>query len=132
MRMRARRRSLVGAVGALALSAGFLGAAPPAQAAVAGPVVINEVYGGGGNTGATYKQDFVELANVSSQPVDLSGWSVQYASATSTTSTSYAATPLSLTLPAGASYVVREATGSVGTTDVPSDAIGTIAMSGTA
>ncbi len=127
--MRAGRRSLVGAAGALALSAGFLGAAPPAQAAGAGPVVINEVYGGGGNSGATYKQDFVELVNVSSQPVDLSGWSVQYAAASGTFS---AVTALSDVLPAGASYVVRESQGSGGTTDVPSDVTGTIAMSGTA
>lgn len=127
--MRAGRRSLVGAVGALALAAGFLGAAPPAMAASPGPVVINEVYGGGGNALATYKQDFVELVNVSSQPVDLSGWSVQYASATGT---SYAVTALSDVLPAGASYVVRESQGTGGTTDVPSDVTGTIAMSGTA
>ena len=91
--------------------------------------MINEVYGGGGNSGATYKQDFIELYNKSASTVDLSSWSVQYASATGT---SWASTPLVGTLPAGSSYVVREAQGTGGTTDVPSDVTGTIPMSGTA
>ncbi len=46
-------------------------------------VVISQIYGGGGNLGppaATYNADFVELFNRSAQPVDLTGWSVQYAS----------------------------------------------------
>ncbi|WP_454299470.1 ExeM/NucH family extracellular endonuclease [Salana multivorans] len=62
------------------------GASPPGvspQAVSSGAaVVINEVYGGGGNSGATYTHDFVELRNVSDADVDLAGWSVQYASAT--------------------------------------------------
>jgi hypothetical protein len=38
--------------------------APTAQAVdVTSPVVISEVYGGGGNTGATYQNDFIELYN---------------------------------------------------------------------
>ena len=45
-------------------------------------VVISQVYGGGGNAGATYHNDYVELYNRGAQPVDLTGWSVQYASAT--------------------------------------------------
>ena len=48
----------------LASSGLFLvaGVAVPAQAASAS-VVISEVYGGGGNSGATLKNDFVELYN---------------------------------------------------------------------
>jgi len=45
-------------------------------------VVISQVYGGGGNSGSTFLNDFVELYNRGSQPVDLTGWSLQYASAT--------------------------------------------------
>ncbi len=125
--MRAGRRSLVGAVGAVALTAGFLGAAPPAQAAVSptAAVVINEVYGGGGNSGATYKRDFVELYNASSTAVDLSSWSVQYASATGST---WQVTDLLGSLPPGGSYVVGEASGAGGTTDVVVDVDGGIAM----
>jgi endonuclease G len=50
---------------------------PPDEA----PVVISQVYGGGGNSGATYQRDYVELFNRSAAPVDLAGWSLQYASA---------------------------------------------------
>ena len=57
--------------------------ASPAVANPAGDqVVINEVYGGGGNSGSTYKADFVELYNPTNAAVDLTGWTVQYRSAT--------------------------------------------------
>ena len=36
---------------------------PAAQAAAPNHLVISEVYGGGGNAGATYKTDYVELYN---------------------------------------------------------------------
>lgn len=42
-------------------------------------VVISQLYGG---QGSTYNQDFVELFNNGSDAVNISGWSVQYASAT--------------------------------------------------
>ncbi|MEO6502664.1 MAG: ExeM/NucH family extracellular endonuclease [Jatrophihabitantaceae bacterium] len=130
--MRARGKALISGLTTSALVAGAWLAVP--TSALAGvssgaPVVINEVYGGGGNAGATYKQDFIELYNKSASAVNLAGWSVQYASATGT---SWATTALTGTLPAGAHYVVREAQGAGGTTDVPSDVTGTIAMSGTA
>lgn len=47
-------------------------------------MVISQVYGGGGNTGAPYTHDFVELFNRSSATIDISGWSVQYASSAGT------------------------------------------------
>src|SRR6476469_397416 len=47
-------------------------------------VRITQVYGGGGNSGATFNQDFVELYNEGTAPQDLSTWSIQYASATGT------------------------------------------------
>src|SRR4029453_9385473 len=66
-------------------SAGLVAAAPTAQAIdIASPVVISEVYGGGGNSGATYTNDFIELYNNGTTPFDLSSWSVQYASAAGT------------------------------------------------
>jgi len=40
-------------------------------------VVISQVYGGGGNSGATLKSDFIELFNFGSTSVNLSGWSLQ-------------------------------------------------------
>ena len=48
-------------------------------------VVISQINGGGGNTGAAYTNDYVELFNASSSPVDISGWSVQYANASNAT-----------------------------------------------
>jgi hypothetical protein len=43
-------------------------------------ITITQIYGGGGNLNATYQNDFIELFNRGATPVDLSGWSVQYAS----------------------------------------------------
>ncbi|HEX5312904.1 ExeM/NucH family extracellular endonuclease [Aquabacterium sp.] len=101
-----------------------------AQASSTG-VVISQVYGGGGNAGATYKNDFVELFNAGAAAVNLSGWSVQYASATGT---SWQVTNLSNTvLQPGQYYLIQQAAGTGGTAALPTpDAIGTIAMSGTA
>ena len=44
-------------------------------------LVISQVYGGGGNSGATYSNDFIEIYNRGATAVDLTGWSIQYASA---------------------------------------------------
>src|SRR5437016_13059599 len=44
-------------------------------------VVISQVYGGGGNSGAQYRQDFIELLNNGQTTVSLAGWSLQYGSA---------------------------------------------------
>lgn len=91
-------------------------------------VVISQSYGGGGNSGATYKNDFIELRNNGTVAVDLSGWSVQYASATGST---WQVTALSGSIAPGGYYLIQEAAGSGGTTNLPTpDAIGTIAMSG--
>lgn len=93
-------------------------------------VVINEVYGGGGNAGAVYKNDFIELYNNGNSAVDLTGWSVQYASAAGT---SWSATPLTGSIPAHAYYLIQEAAGTGGTTNLPTpDLTGTINLSGTA
>jgi endonuclease G, mitochondrial len=45
-------------------------------------LVISQFYGGGGNSGAVFTHDFVEIFNRGDSPVDLDGWSTQYASAT--------------------------------------------------
>src|ERR671931_1627540 len=74
--------ALLAILASLALAAAGVGPSTPAQAAPSPNVVISQVYGGGGNTGAPYKNDFVELFNRGTSAIDLSGWSVQYASAT--------------------------------------------------
>jgi predicted extracellular nuclease len=50
------------------------------------PIVVSQVYGGGGNAGAPYNRDFIELLNRTDAAIDLTGWSVQYASAAGSTS----------------------------------------------
>ncbi|HUS05177.1 MAG TPA: lamin tail domain-containing protein [Bryobacteraceae bacterium] len=92
-------------------------------------VVISQVYGGGGNSGATLKNDFIELFNRGDQAVDLTGWSVRYSSATGT---EWLTTPLHGMIAAGGYYLIQEAAGAGGTVSLPSpDASGEIAMSAT-
>src|SRR5918911_635049 len=106
-----------------------LGVAHPAGA-VSSTIVVSQVYGGGGNSGATYKNDFIELYNRSGSPVSVNGWSVQYAA---TTGTTWQRTAINGTIAAGGYYLVQEAAGAGGTTSLPPpDATGTINMSATA
>ena len=124
---RPTRTALTGVASAL-IAAGTIALPSAPATAVSADVVISEVYGGGGNSGATYRNDFVELHNTGSVPVSVDGWTVQYASATGT---SWQRTPLTGTIAPGQRYLVQEAKGSGGTTDLPTpDAVGTIAMSG--
>ncbi|MEC5386781.1 ExeM/NucH family extracellular endonuclease [Uliginosibacterium sp. H3] len=93
-------------------------------------IVISQVYGGGGNSGATLKNDFIEIFNAGNAPVSLNGWSVQYASSAGTT---WAVTPLgNVMLSPGQYYLVQEAVGAGGSVNLPTaDVTGTIAMSAT-
>lgn len=123
-----RALALVAPLGALLLVPQL-----PAQATLPTPsLVISQVYGGGGNSGANYKNDFIEIFNPTATPVNLSGYSVQYASSTGTGA--WQATPLtSVTLQPGQFYLVQESQGAGGTTNLPTaDATGTIALSATA
>jgi hypothetical protein len=115
----------------LAFCSAFLSLSKTAAAATETSVVISQVYGGGGNSGATYKNDFVELFNPTAAPVTVAGWSVQYASSTGT---SWQVTLLpTLTLQPGQYLLVQEAVGAGGTTNLPTpDATGSISMSATA
>src|SRR5262245_8368494 len=80
-----------------------------APAGAASPdIVISQVYGGRGNTGAVYTADFVELFNRGNLAVDLSGWSLQYGSATGLIGTASSDSRASLTgtIPSGGYYLV--------------------------
>ncbi|MFL6229228.1 MAG: Ig-like domain-containing protein [Pyrinomonadaceae bacterium] len=103
----------------------------PSAHAASADIVISQVYGGGGNSGATFKNDFIELFNRGASPVAVTGWSVQY---TSAGGSSWAATPLSGTIQPGHYYLVQEAAGAnAAATNLPTpEATGTIAMSATA
>jgi predicted extracellular nuclease len=94
-------------------------------------VVISQVYGGGGNSGAVFTHDFVELFNRGDQPQDIDGWSVQYTSAAGT-SWGNQSTSLSGTIDPGQYYLVQLAPGAGGSQPLPDpDATGTTNMSAT-
>ncbi|URZ04254.1 DNA/RNA non-specific endonuclease [Clostridium felsineum] len=92
-------------------------------------LVISEIYGGGGNSGSSYKNDFIEIYNPTSSTVDLSGWSVQYASASGSFNN---ITNLSGSIDAHKYFLIKEASGIGGTVDLPNaDATGDINLSAT-
>jgi hypothetical protein len=95
----------------------------PSTHAASPDAVVSQVYAGGGNAGATFTNDFVELFNRGSSAVDLTGWTVQYASATAT---SWQATPLAGSLAPGRHYLVQlGSTAAVGAALPTPDATGT-------
>lgn len=112
----------------LAMLFGMLGMQPVKPVQAANPIRISQAYGAGGNTGATYTHDFIELFNSSTTAVNVNGWSVQYASSAGTT---WQVTALTGTIPANSYYLIQEGVGAGGTTPLPTpDATGAIAMQG--
>src|SRR5581483_8848222 len=110
------------------LAAAAFSAVPLAQGATSN-VVVSQIYAGGGNAGAVYANDFVELVNRSASAVDLSGWTVQYASASST---NWQATALSGSIAPGHYYLVQLAsTADVGAALPTADATGTTNLAST-
>jgi DNA/RNA endonuclease G (NUC1) len=94
-------------------------------------VVISQIYGGGGNGGATYHNDYVELFNRGGSPIDLGGWSIQYASATGSLWDSNLQ-PLGGTIAPGQYYLIGLASGgAAGLTLPPANVTGQINMSAT-
>ncbi|MDQ3404848.1 MAG: hypothetical protein M3548_15910 [Actinomycetota bacterium] len=119
-------------VASAAIAVSSVLAAPIAAATPSPDALLAEVYGGGGNNGATLTSDFIELANASAAPLALDGWSVQYLPASANPSSPWQVTPLSGGLPGGGRYLIGEAKGAGGTVELPTpDATGTIAMSAT-
>ncbi|MFB9923569.1 endonuclease/exonuclease/phosphatase family protein [Amycolatopsis halotolerans] len=122
--------------GAVAVSAAALvlgGLAAPASATPSADALIAEVYGGGGNSGATLTNDFIELANHGGAPVALDGYSVQYLPGSASASSKWQVTPLAGSVAPKGRYLVAEGKGNGGTVALPTpDATGAIAMSATA
>ncbi|SNS23555.1 hypothetical protein SAMN05216276_100681 [Streptosporangium subroseum] len=124
-----RARRLITAASLSLVVAATMAALPGTANALSSDVVISAVYGGGGNSGAIFKNDYIELANTTGSAIDVSNWSVQYASAAGAV---FQLTRLTGSIPAHGRYLVQEAAGAAGTTALPTpDAIGTIPMSGT-
>jgi len=126
-----RAATVLAAAGATAL--GVAVAAGPAAATSSTGVVINEVYGGGGNSGAVLTNDFIELYNSGTTAVNLAGWSVQYKSATSTAAFS-GVTSLTGSIAPGKTFLIQEASGgSTGAAlPVTPDVTGSVNLSATA
>ena len=72
-------------------------------------LVISQMYGGGGNTGAPFTYDFLELFNPTSSSIDLTGYSIQYVSATGTAWNAVALP--SATIAPGHYYLIQAAAG---------------------
>lgn len=92
-------------------------------------LVISEVYGGGGGSSSRFRYDFIELLNVGSTPINLNGWSVQYASEMGS---SWTVTPLTGTVQPGRNFLIRMGTQGSGTNLPTPDDTGTTSMSATA
>jgi uncharacterized protein YdeI (BOF family) len=96
-----------------------------ANASIPEHIVISQVYGAGGNSGALFNKDFIELYNPTDQPVTLDGWTVQYASASGT---SWGSTSLSGVIPGYGYYLITQAGGANGAELPASDVAGTTTM----
>lgn len=93
-------------------------------------LILSQVYGGGGNTKAVYKNDFIELFNPTASDIDLNGYSVEYFSSKGN---SGGVAKLSGIIKAGGYFLIQEAAGSAGTQALPTpDLSGTLNMSATA
>ncbi|MFC0250863.1 ExeM/NucH family extracellular endonuclease [Massilia consociata] len=105
-----------------------------AASAFAAPnnIVISQVYGAGGNSGAVLKKDYIELFNRSAAPASLKGLYLHYHSATGTGASSLTALP-DVILEPGQYFLVTAAGGSNGADLADGDHVATnINMSGTA
>ena len=94
-------------------------------------IVISQIFGGGGNSGAPFRNDFIELFNGGPIAVSAAGWSVQYASATAST---WSVTPLpNLLLGPGQYLLIQEGSGGTNGSGLPTpDVNGIINLAATA
>lgn len=107
------------------------GMATTVRAAAAGHVVISQIFGGGGNTGAPYTHDFIELYNPTSETVSLNGWKLEYASKDGGFPSSNNMT-LSGALAPGGYFLIEQAAGKNSPAALPTpDASGSLALGGT-
>ena len=103
---------------------------PCASALAVSEVVISQIYGGGGNSGAPFSNDYIELFNRGSQSINLTNWTIQYASSAGTAWQSHA---LGQELLPGQYFLLQLGSGGANGQPLPSpDAIGTINLSASA
>jgi uncharacterized repeat protein (TIGR01451 family) len=89
-------------------------------------IVISQIYGGGGSSANTFKNDFVELFNRGSVTTNLVGWSLQYATANSGAWQKF---ELSGSIAPGQHYLIQLSPGATGSRNLPApDAAGSIGI----
>ena len=102
----------------------------PTANAASPDVLVSEVFGGGGNAAAPFTNDYVELFNRGTSTIDVTGWTVQYATAAGS---SWQATALTGSIRAGHYYLVQLASAAAIGIPLPApDALGAtnLAVSG--
>jgi List-Bact-rpt repeat protein/lamin tail-like protein/flagellar hook capping protein FlgD len=101
-----------------------------AQTATTGHVVISQFFGEGGDLlGVGLKYDYVELFNRDNEPVNMAGWTLQYATADGT---AWNSTPLEGSIQPKGYRLVRLFTGGQGVDDLPTpDVLGAIDLNPT-
>ena len=116
----------------MCLLSGLVGVVYTPVRAAPTSILISQVYGGGGNAGALYQNDYIELFNPTNITISVNGWSVQYASATGVGFFSTEVTNLSGTLAPGQYYLVQLASGGANGVALPlANATGLTAMAAT-
>jgi hypothetical protein len=126
MRLGSVQQALDGGDDAEAGSANDAGPGVPPKR---GEIVISAVYGGGGGTGATFRNDYVEIFNRTRTTISLDGTSLQYAPGGSDFGGAGNTHNLSGTIPAGGYFLVALAgNGAEGATLPTPDSIGTVVL----
>lgn len=107
------------------------GESAPADLTISPDLVIAQVYGGGGNTGAPIKNDFVEIFNRGQSAVSLGGKSLQYTGFSRAFSSTTDVVDLpNVMLAPGKSFLVQLAGGAVGAPLVAPDLVMVVADAG--
>ena len=111
-------RKIIYVLTIFAMVLGMIGLQPVQPVYAANDLRISQVYGGGGNSGATYTHDFIEIFNAGTAAISLNGLSLQYTSATGTGNFGASATQLTelpnVSLEPGKYFLVQQAGGSNG------------------
>jgi endonuclease G len=104
---------------------------PPPPPPSPSTIVISQIYGAGGTSGAAYQNDYVELFNRGTETVDVTGWTLQYAAAAGS-GWDFNKTPLGGPIAPGEYYLIKLASnGATGAALPPTNVAGNINMSGT-
>lgn len=80
-------------------------------------IVISEIYGGGGDAGSSFRNDYVILKNIGSENAVLKGATIQYVSSADN-STQYHLLP-EINLVPGQTFLIQEGSGGGGVSDLP-------------